>query len=39
MKDINWVGFYLMEEGQLVLESFQGKVACVEIKVGKDIGE
>ena len=37
MKDINWVGFYLMEEGQLVLGPFQGKVACVEIKVGKGV--
>lgn len=37
MKDINWVGFYLMEEGQLVLGPFQGKAACVEIKVGKGV--
>ena len=37
MKDINWVGFYAMEEGQLVLGPFQGKAACVEIKVGKGV--
>lgn len=37
MKDINWVGFYLMEEGQLVLGPFQGKPACVEIKAGKGV--
>ena len=37
MKEINWVGFYLMEKGQLVLGPFQGKVACVEIKVGKGV--
>ena len=37
MKDINWVGFYVMEEGQLVLGPFQGKAACVEIKVGKGV--
>lgn len=37
MKEINWVGFYLMEEGQLVLGPFQGKTACVEIKVGKGV--
>ena len=37
MNDINWVGFYLMENGQLVLGPFQGKVACVEIKVGKGV--
>ena len=37
LKDINWVGFYLMESGKLVLGPFQGKVACVEIAVGKGV--
>ena len=37
LKDINWVGFYLMEDGKLVLGPFQGKVACVEIPVGKGV--
>lgn len=37
LKDINWVGFYLMEEGQLVLGPFQGKPACIEIQVGKGV--
>ena len=37
MREINWVGFYLMEEGQLVLGPFQGKTACVEIKVGRGV--
>lgn len=37
MKDINWVGFYLMEGEQLVLGPFQGKPACVEIRVGKGV--
>ena len=35
--DINWVGFYLMQDGKLVLGPFQGKVACVEIAVGKGV--
>ncbi len=35
--DINWVGFYLMHDGKLVLGPFQGKVACVEIEVGKGV--
>ena len=35
--DINWVGFYLMQDGKLVLGPFQGKVACVEIEVGKGV--
>ncbi len=37
MRDINWVGFYLMEDGKLVLGPFQGKTACVEIKVGRGV--
>lgn len=32
--DINWAGFYLKEEGKLILGPFQGKVACTEIKPG-----
>ena len=35
--DINWVGFYLMHDGKLVLGPFQGKVACVEIEIGKGV--
>ena len=34
---LNWAGFYVMKEGKLVLSSFQGKVACVEIKVGREV--
>lgn len=37
LTEINWVGFYLMENGQLVLGPFQGKPACVEIKVGNGV--
>ena len=37
MREINWVGFYLMEEGKLILGPFQGKTACVEIKVGRGV--
>ncbi len=35
--DLNWAGFYLMEDGQLVLGPFQGKVACIEIPVGAGV--
>ena len=35
--NINWVGFYLMREGRLVLGPFQGKPACIEIEVGKGV--
>ena len=34
LTDINWVGFYLMKDGCLILGPFQGKPACVEIQVG-----
>lgn len=37
LKDINWVGFYLMKEGELVLGPFQGKVACIRIPIGKGV--
>ncbi|NRG44740.1 GAF domain-containing protein [Bacillus sp. CRN 9] len=33
----NWVGFYLMEDGELVLGPFQGLPACVRIPLGKGV--
>ena len=37
LEDINWAGFYLMEDGALVLGPIQGKVACVTIPVGRGV--
>ena len=37
LEDINWAGFYLMEEDKLILGPFQGKVACMEIKIGSGV--
>ncbi len=37
MDDINWAGFYLIKEGELVLGPFQGKTACTRIKIGKGV--
>ena len=37
LEDINWAGFYLMKDGQLVLGPFQGKPACIEIPVGRGV--
>ena len=37
MGDINWAGFYIMENGRLVLGPFQGKPACIEIPVGRGV--
>lgn len=34
---INWVGFYLMNDGELVLGPFQGLPACVRIPVGRGV--
>lgn len=34
---VNWVGFYLIEEGELVLGPFQGLPACVRIPVGRGV--
>ena len=37
LDDLNWAGFYLMENGILVLGPFQGKPACIEIPVGRGV--
>lgn len=37
LEDLNWAGFYIMEEGKLVLGPFQGKTACILIEVGKGV--
>lgn len=37
LTNINWVGFYLMNKGELLLGPFQGKTACVHIPVGRGV--
>lgn len=37
LEDINWAGFYIVHDGQLVLGPFQGKVACIHIQKGKGV--
>lgn len=37
LDDINWVGFYLIDNDKLVLGPFQGKVACTQIAIGKGV--
>ncbi|MDF2941361.1 MAG: hypothetical protein K0S01_219 [Herbinix sp.] len=37
LKDINWVGFYLMHNNELLLGPFQGKPACIHIPIGKGV--
>lgn len=37
LHDVNWVGFYLLKENELVLGPFQGLPACVRIPIGKGV--
>lgn len=37
IKEINWVGFYLVKNDELVLGPFQGKPACIRIAKGKGV--
>ncbi|PAR93533.1 Free methionine-(R)-sulfoxide reductase [Vibrio cholerae] len=37
LTELNWVGFYLMQENELLLGPFQGKPACVRIPVGRGV--
>lgn len=37
MADLNWAGFYLLRNGELVVGPFQGKPACVRIAMGKGV--
>lgn len=37
LKDINWAGFYLVNNENLLLGPFQGKIACVNIEKGKGV--
>ena len=37
LDNINWVGFYSMKNGKLVLGPFQGKPACIEIEIGRGV--
>ena len=35
--EINWLGFYLMHNGSLIVGPFEGKIACRRIEVGKGV--
>lgn len=37
MDDINWAGFYIWRNEQLILGPFQGKAACVRIEAGNGV--
>ena len=37
MDNLNWVGFYILKDDYLYLSAFQGKPACIKIKVGNGV--
>ncbi len=37
LPELNWAGFYLLKDGELVLGPFQGKPACIRIAVGRGV--
>ena len=37
LPDLNWAGFYLLKDRELVLGPFQGQPACVRIEIGKGV--
>lgn len=39
LDDLNWAGFYLNRNDELVLGPFQGQIACVRIPFGRGCAE
>src|SRR5260370_32233308 len=37
LPDLNWAGFYFSKDDELVLGPFQGKLACVRIRIGQGV--
>jgi GAF domain-containing protein len=37
LEDVNWAGFYFLQNGQLVVGPFQGRPACVTIPLGRGV--
>ena len=37
LEQVNWVGFYFLQRGELVVGPFQGKPACVTIPLGQGV--
>jgi L-methionine (R)-S-oxide reductase len=37
LPDLNWVGFYLLKGGELVVGPFQGRPACTRIALGRGV--
>ncbi len=37
LPDVNWLGFYFLDQGELIVGPFQGLPACVRIAIGKGV--
>jgi L-methionine (R)-S-oxide reductase len=37
LADVNWAGFYFLEDDELIVGPFQGQPACVRIAMGKGV--
>lgn len=37
LEDVNWAGFYILRDEELVLGPFQGQPACIRIPLGKGV--
>ncbi len=37
LDEVNWVGFYFLKGGELIVGPFQGKPACVAIPLGRGV--
>lgn len=37
LPELNWAGFYLLKDGELVVGPFQGRPACVRIALGSGV--
>jgi len=37
LAEVNWLGFYFLEQGELIVGPFQGLPACVRIGLGKGV--
>lgn len=37
LEDVNWVGFYFLKDGQLIVGPFQGRPACASIPLGSGV--
>ena len=37
LPQLNWAGFYLLKDNELILGPFQGKVACMHIPLDKGV--